>query len=487
MTYELDRLRGEHVLSKANPFFANTRDPSSFALYIPSIQTPYAHGIVKEQSIREARQTIPAVLDRGTFDFTDECSGLFFYPLVLWSLGSFSGIGDDDVQSEFIRDRREHFSDPSQHQFPMCEAYRLADSGGLQLARGVWEFDVANASNEEKCQLFGRVLRKLEKNSDMAIVLDFPTEGVLKGTIGSAKECADFQAEGMSYFEEHRDLRAQVRFLNVLQGDTQDDREYHYEVTKSYDFTSGVCISFRAYDKDFSWIIYWIWRMLKDGYLAPGGRFHVHFLGVGHLRAAIAFTRIQQAVRRHWDFPDFTISFDSSTPFLLAGRYSKAVGEAVVSRNEIRLPVFGPIDAPHHLGSHQGFPHQSGPLQSQTDFSDYCLSARSTGEGTTTFDTLSHLMLMAGNVYATIKAVHSLNLRSNAAVNNPDLGLEIPRRVHDFDAAVNKAFNTRNENEMRKMIGHNYETISYFGGRSFRLNVEKTIGEFDASCMDVQE
>ena len=392
----------------------------------------------------------------------------------------------EEIGYEFIREKREHFGDPAMPFFPMCESYRLADSGGLQLARGQWDFDVATATEPQKEELFEKVLRNQQLFADMAVVLDYPTEGVLKKTIESARECADFQIESMAYFEKHRDPNSDTLFLNVLQGDTHEDREHHYEATKQFEFTSGVCISFRAYGEDFGSVIYWIWRMLKEKYLSPGGRFHVHFLGVGHLRAAVAFTRIQQAVRRHWNFPEFTITFDSSTPFMLAGRFNKAVGDAIITRNEIRLPLYGPISQLSNVSNDMGFPARCGPIHTQTSVSDYFQDASEDGAARVV-DPLGYQLLMAGNVYATIKAIHSINHKANLAILHPDIIADIPPQIFELDDAVNRAFGALNEDVLHSILGDNFEALSYFGGKQFKPRDAISDEDFDPSYMDLEE
>ncbi len=486
----------EHDFYFDNPLFKNLHDRNAFAAYVPSVQPSYTKFIAAEKEKLKSRQAKPLYLERTSTDFTDDCSGGFYYPLVLFSLGPYlnlskkkfeSGeIGSERVGCPIISDKRDPVGDPTIARFPMCDAFRIADSGGLQLARGVWKFDVATANDIQKEALFEMVLRNQEQFADMAVVLDFPTEGVLIGTIGSAAECADFQVESMSYFAKHRDTSSQTLFLNVLQGDTNKDRENHYQATKNFDFTCGVCISFRAYGEDFSWVLYWLWRMLKDRYLSPGGRFHVHFLGVGHLRAAVAFTRIQQAIRRHWDFPEFTITFDSSTPFMLAGRYNKAVGDAIITSKEMKLPLYGPISELSDAAKEMAFPSRCGPIQTQTTVSDYFGNSPPNG-GVRPFDAVGYQLLMAGNVYATIKAIHSVNHKANLAILHPDVIADIPPQIFELDSAVNRVFCAPNEDVFHSILGDNLEALSFFGGKLFKPREADSDEEFDPSYMDLEE
>ena len=249
-----------------------------------------------------------------------------------------------------------------------------------------------------------------------------------------------------------------VRFLNVLQGSTQDQAMHWYATMKDY------CDPAKYPGRHFNgWAmggqtksdVHLMMRLLNairwDGLMEQGRQDWLHVLGTSKLEYALLLTNIQRSIRRYVN-PDFTISFDCASPFLATAngqiyhhadmrndnrwtyRMSKSIDDKKYAVDQRSLRDVALQDFPDH------FKHfDDGPVSERLKISDICVyrpgirksDAELGGEkfdadcddhyhqvpdrnkinkvGRTSWDSFSYALQMAHNVWTHIHAVQESN------------------------------------------------------------------------------
>jgi hypothetical protein len=220
----------------------------------------------------------------------------------------------------------------------------LGDSGGFQIQTGAIKFE-GDKTRE-------RMMRWMEANCDWSMILDFPTGGIQIGNIdqhlkrlespldpeivdsgnkaaldaliikngGDVNDindrlyyaCMLQTLINNDYFVKHR-VPGATKFLNVVQGRNATESKIWYENVKHYPFEGWSLAS--HHKENFEMSLGRIINMRDDGLLQD--RDWMHFLGVGKFQHGCVYTTIQRKVREQIN-PNFTISYDVSSPFTLA-------------------------------------------------------------------------------------------------------------------------------------------------------------------------
>ena len=100
----------------------------------------------------------------------------------------------------------------------------VGDSGGYQIASGAWKWD-----DKKKDELRKKVFTWLEHNSDIGMNLDLPPMLKLDGKFNY---CLEESYENFKYFNEHQ--TGKTRFLNILQGMTEEQYKIWYKKMKDF-------------------------------------------------------------------------------------------------------------------------------------------------------------------------------------------------------------------------------------------------------------
>jgi hypothetical protein len=207
----------------------------------------------------------------------------------------------------------------------------LGDSGGFQIAKGLWEGDWRANSGCPKAEAKrAAVFNWLDNISDYCMTLDIPTwvihdkkasDACKIKTLPEAVAATKYNNE---YFMQHRRGKNNggTKILNVLQGDNHASAEEWYQTMKHYcDPAVYPDTHFDGWAMggqnmcDIELVLKRIISLKYDNLLQEGVHDWMHFLGTSKLEWAVLLTVIQRAVRRHVN-PAFTISFDCASPFL---------------------------------------------------------------------------------------------------------------------------------------------------------------------------
>jgi hypothetical protein len=301
-----------------------TSKQNDYAVFLPAISGFYATFIGKQRDPVNGPYVDPARFPPGMKDMEElnwlnDAKGLFPYRWSLYSGGHANlDLNKQDWSEDMVRDR-----DPN--------TVMLGDSGGFQIAKGLWEGDWKAGSGCPKAQKKREaVLKWLDGIADYGMILDIPTWVVHDEKASRAcgitthEEAVNATKYNNEYFMANRRgvKNGGVKFLNVLQGANHAEADDWYETMKEY------CDPAKYPDTHFNgWAmggqnmcdVHLVLRRLValryDGLLQEGRHDWMHFLGTSKLEWAVLLTVLQRAVRKYVN-PAFTISFDCASPFL---------------------------------------------------------------------------------------------------------------------------------------------------------------------------
>jgi hypothetical protein len=295
----------------------------------------------------------------------------------------------------------------------------IADSGGFQVSTG-------KLSISEEIR--HRLLRISERH-DAALILDAPTSAIGKGDAGfySPEQCLSFTLSNGRYVIDHR-VPGRAKFLNVLQGRNALEaiawREKVKHLNDKHLFGDRALegVAFGGPTRvHFSVLLQHVTVLRDDGLLRNDAWLHV--LGTGHPMIACALTALQDGLRETLG-PGINVTFDSSTPFRIAGLYQEAFAEIALKPRGMHLPICRMPDAPRYLDSPIPWPCSS-PIANRLTVGD--LNVKS---GTRTcWDRLSYALLAAHNVWMLSHAIALVNHRMR--LSEADSRLWLPEHLID--------------------------------------------------------
>jgi len=400
-----------------------------YAVFLPAISSFYSTYIGRQ---RHEPYVDPARMPAGIpnmeqMNFLNAQQGLFHYRWGLYSAGHADlDLSKFNPREDMLRNR-----DPN--------TIILGDSGGFQIAKGVWEGDWKDPVDKKSHRRREAVLKWLDGISDYAMTLDVPTWLVQNPEASQKTGIYTYdQALATTHFNNEYFIKNRLgwqnggtKFLNVLQGSSHSEADFWYEEMKKY------CDPAQYPDRHFNgWamggqnmcdvhlVLRRIITLMHDGLLEPGIHDWMHFLGTSKLEWACLLTDIQRAVRQYHN-PNFTISFDCASPFLATangqiytnlriedrGKWSYQM-EPTADNKRYSTDGRSFRDATTQDGVHDIF--EDSPISSRLKISDVCIykpgDVNKLGkEGRTSWDSFSYALMMGHNVWHHINAVQSAN------------------------------------------------------------------------------
>ena len=299
-----------------------TQKQKDYAVFLPAISGFYATFIGKQRALGNyvEQSRMPAQLQNmEELNWLNSQQGLFTYKWSLYSGGHANlDLSKPDPSEDMVRDR-----EPG--------TFILGDSGGFQIAKGLWEGDWKANSGCPKAQKKRElVLNWLDGVADYGMILDIPTWVIHDKKASKAcgittlEQAVDATKFNNDYFMQHRKGKKNggAKFLNVLQGDNHTSAEQWYQTMKHYcDPNVYPDTHFDGWAMggqnmcDVQLVLERLVALRYDNLLQEGVHDWMHFLGTSKLEWAVLLTVIQRAVRKHVN-PSFTISFDCASPFL---------------------------------------------------------------------------------------------------------------------------------------------------------------------------
>jgi hypothetical protein len=416
-----------------------TAKQSDYAVFLPAISGFYATFVGKQRNepyVDPARfpQTLPSKLtDMEQMNWLNSQKALFPYKWSLYSGGHANlDLNKQDWSEDMVRNR-----EPG--------TFMLGDSGGFQIAKGLWEGDWKANSGCAKAQKKRElILNWLDNVADYGMILDIPTwvihdkKASAACQITTLQEAVDATKFNNEYFMQHRKGVANggAKFLNVLQGDNHTSADTWYETMKEYcDPAVYPDTHFDGWSMggqnmcDVHLVLRRLVALRYDNLLQPGIHDWMHFLGTSKLEWAVLLTVIQRAVRKYVN-PQFTISFDCASPFLATAN-GQVYFENVFEHDSKWSYRMAPSadDKKYSTDTRpwaQGvvadgiYPRwQDSPISDMLTMQDICIykpgDLNKIGkEGRTSWDSFSYALLMGHNVWMHLTAVQEANRRFDA-------------------------------------------------------------------------
>ena len=412
-----------------------TAKQNDYAVFLPAISGFYATFIGKQ---RNEQYVDPARFPQGLSDmeqlnWLNSSKGLFPYRWSLYSGGHANlDLAKQDWSEDMVRNRE-------------AGSFILGDSGGFQIAKGLWEGDWKANSGCAKAQKKRElILNWLDNVADYGMILDIPTwvihdkKASAACQITTLQEAVDATKFNNEYFMKHRKgvKNGGAKFLNVLQGDNHGSADQWYETMKEY------CDPVKYPDTHFDgWSmggqnmcdVHLVLRRLValryDNLLQEGIHDWMHFLGTSKLEWAVLLTVIQRAVRKYVN-PSFTISFDCASPFLATAN-GQVYFENVFEHDSKWSYRMAPSadDKKYATDTRKWstgvvadgiYPRwEDSPLSNLFKMKDICIykpgDLNKIGkEGKTSWDSFSYALLMGHNVWMHLTAVQEANRRFDA-------------------------------------------------------------------------
>ena len=462
---------------------------SKWAIFLPAISGFYATFIGKQ---RAENYVDPARFPQGLSDmemmnWLNSSKGLFPYK---WSLYS-GGHADLDLTrsnaSEDMLRQREQGS------------VLVGDSGGFQIAKGLWEGDWKANSGCAKAQSKREaVLKWLDNISDYGMGLDIPTwivkrPDAMKATqISTHDEAVNATKFNMEYFIKHRKgiKNGGARFLNVLQGANHTEAEDWYQIMKQY------CDPAQYPEKHFDgWgmggqnmcdvhlILKRLIALKYDGLLQEGVHDWMHFLGTSRLEWAVLLTTIQRNVRKYAN-PSFTISFDCASPFLATANGQVYYENVFPDNDKWSYRMSSSADNKKYATDTRKysvgtvadgiFPNfTESPISDLMTMKDICIYKpgdlnKNGKEGKTSWDSFSYALLMGHNVWMHIDAVQQANRLFDTGESRPGM-MQWRHGDHaKFEDIVERIFAAPTRAESEAIIeSYNKYWMEIIGGRGY--------------------
>jgi hypothetical protein len=194
-----------------------------------------------------------------------------------------------------------------------------------------------------------------------------------------------------------------------MQGRNWAEAEHWYEKMKHHDL-EGFAFGGSA-KNDINIVLRTLIKMRDDKQLEQGKRDVLHYLGIGRLEWATAYTAIQRALREHVN-PDVQVMFDCASPFLATANGTMYT-QHVHKNDRFGYVMDKAMDSKNLSGSTQAFPFGS-PIGERLNLGDICHYApgmlnKIGKEGKTSWDSFTYMLLMSHNVYQHIESAQRAN------------------------------------------------------------------------------
>ena len=377
---------------------------------------------------------MPSGFENGIegLNYLEPDAGYFTYKWSLYSAGHANLELGQDPKEDMIRNRHP-------------DSFILTDSGGFQIAKGVWSGDWRAGSGCPQAQKKReQVLRWAEAYANYSMGLDIPgwvgrtprgREATKITTFDQALEASRYN---FKYWMDNRE--GKCKFLTVLQGDNHTQAEYWYQNVKEF------CDPKKYPDRHFNgWtmgsqnkcdvhlVLKRLVNIIYDGLLQEGEQDWIHYLGTSKLEWAMLFTDIQRAVRKYHN-PKLTISYDCASPFLATANGQVYYANRLEDRGKWSYRMKKCVDTKAYANDHRLFRDAlltdhpkiwpafiDSPIMQRTEISDICHYApgmlnKIGKSGRTSWDSFSYAILMAHNIYCHILAVQEGNRRYDQGI-----------------------------------------------------------------------
>jgi hypothetical protein len=486
-----------------------TAKQKDYAIFLPAISSFYGSYIGRQRTspyIEPSR--MPAgIPDMEQLNWLNPQKGLFPYR---WSLYS-AGHADLDMKKHVPKEDMVRNRDPN--------SIMLADSGGFQIAKGVWPGRWADPTDKAAEKKRQQVLEWQMGIATHGMTMDIPTwtyrdpKAAAACGIHSYEDAVSATEYNNNYWIANR--YGDTKILNVLQGGNHGEADLWYNTMKHFSDPKKYSKHFNGWGMggqnmcDAQLVLNRLVHLIHDNLLEPGVHDWMHFLGTSKLEWAVLLTVIQRSVRQYHN-PYFTISFDCASPFLATAngqlyhnittenrkKWSYQMSPTVDNKmyaTDSRL--FG--DAVRQDGIHPNF--EDSPISSRLKVSDIChyqagMLNKIGKEGKTSWDSFSYALLMGHNVWMHLESVQRANRQFDLGIS-PDMMVHPHNPDLDIAVLVDRIFSARDRSKSLQIIKENAKvwerivgTRGFTGKRSVNAHSQyNNFFEFDDDEVDIEE
>jgi hypothetical protein len=365
--------------------------------------------------------------DMEQLNWLNPQKGLFPYKWSLYSAGHAElDLAKVSPKEDMVRNR-----DPN--------SFMIADSGGFQIAKGVWPGRWADPTDKAAEKKRRAVLEWQCGIATYGMTMDIPTwtfrDPVAAAACGihSYDDAVNATKFNNEYWMANR--HGDVKILNVLQGGNHGEADHWYNLMKDYCDPGKHQRPFDGWGMggqnmcDVHLVLKRLVALRYDNLLQEGKHDWMHFLGTSKLEWAVLLTVIQRAVRKYVN-PQFTISFDCASPFLATAN-GQVYFENVYEHDQKWSYRMAPSadDKKYATDTRKWgdgvvadgiYPRwEDSPLSNLFKMKDICIykpgDLNKIGkEGKTSWDSFSYALLMGHNVWMHLTAVQEANRRFDA-------------------------------------------------------------------------
>lgn len=492
-----------------------TAKQKDYAIFLPAISSFYANYVGRQRTSEYVEKSrMPAgIPDMEQLNWLNPQKGLFPYRWSLYSAGHANlDLTKVDPKEDMVRNR-----DPN--------TIMLADSGGFQIAKGVWPGRWADTKDKAAEKKREQVLKWQMGIATYGMTMDIPTWTYRdpKAAAACGIHSYDDAVNATKYNNEYwiANRYGDTKILNVLQGGNHKEADHWYGLMKDYSDPNKYEKHFNGWGMggqnmcDVELVLSRLVHLIHDGLLESGVHDWMHFLGTSKLEWAVLLTAIQRSIR-YYHNPTFTISFDCASPFLATangqlyhnivtparGKWSYQMSPTADNKKyaaDSRL--FG--DAVRADGIHPRF--EDSPISSRLKISDICYYApgmlnKIGKEGKTSWDSFSYALLMGHNVWTHIESVQRANREFDSGVA-PDMMVHPINSDYDVVAVIDRVFAARDRQKSLTIIKEHAKvwervvgTRGFTGSRAvnahtmynnlFEVEEEVETPEFDEQKLD---
>ena len=376
-----------------------------YAVYLPAVNDSYAAETSKELP---KDRPFPLGLTLRDLAFW-EPNGLWYYPYLLHSVGLYS-VGTLPNNTVTQRHRTNNTL--------------VGDSGGFQIGKGSMKglsalrakpmpADAAVAAWQQESRARDWIVGWLDTYADYAMTLDMPLwASSPDGASSPFHSCStaqliDMTVQNLRFIDSRAD--GQAKWLNVVQGgENTSDIQLWWDAVKWFRRGGWALAGSAGAKGGIVGILQTVLMMRDDGAFEPGQDW-VHILGVSTTTMAVMLTAVQQGLRR--GNPDLRVSFDSSSPFQIGGRYEGVALPPAFSSDasswslryenapQSRLHADPSLPSP--------FAHDQSPIGRRLQL--HHLSVRGGIWDQRNFDSISNMLLTNHNVWVYLDAMKQAN------------------------------------------------------------------------------
>ena len=443
-----------------------TAQQQDYAIFLPAISSFYATYIGKQrhQEFVEKTRMPAAIPDMEQLNWLNPQRALFPYRWSLYSAGHANlDLAKADPREDMVRNR-----DPG--------SFIIADSGGFQIAKGVWPGRWADPTDKAAEKKRRAVLEWQMGIADYGMTMDIPTWTATNPEWAAAAGIYNYEdaVRATEYNNEYwiQNRYGKTKILNVLQGANHTDADRWYATMKKFSDPNQYSNHFNGWGMggqnmcDVHLVLKRLVHLIHDGLLESGVHDWMHFLGTSKLEWAVLLTDIQRAVRQYHN-PTFTVSFDCASPFLATANgqlYHSIVTEdrdkwsyqmeptADDKKYATDSRLFG--DAVRQDSIHARF--EDSPITERLKISDVCYyrpgdKNKIGKEGKTSWDSFSYALLMGHNVWTHIEAVQRAN-RVYDSDSAPDMMVHPLDPVYDARRVIDRVFAAHDRQKSLRII-----------------------------------